>query len=99
MTLTQSPTAHGAGFDANIGGGNCMDVKRQITRDWMQLKSFFRADSQNMKRPKSKDFFCVSPSYVRNAVKNNSVSHVLNCYTLQGQGFCCDSALNECAGL
>ena len=99
MALTQSQVALGDGFQGGLGGGSCSDVKRQIARDWVQLKSFFRADSQNLKRPKSKEFFCVSPYYARKAMQKSAVSFDLKCYTLQGQNFCCDSRLQACAGL
>ena len=99
MILTLSSAVRGAGFEAGFGGGSCSEVKRQITRNWIQLKSFFRDDDQNLKRPKSRDFFCVSPSYTRNAMQKSAVSFDLKCYTVQGQSFCCDSRLKACAGL
>ena len=86
-------------FGARAGGGSCSNVKRQITRDWLQLKSFFGAGKEKSMRPKSKDFFCVSPYYARNAVKKNAVSFTLKCFTLQTRNFCCDSSLTECASL
>ena len=99
MVLTLSSATLGAGFEAGMGGGSCSEVKRQIIRDWIQLKSFFRDGDQNLKRPKSRDFFCVSPSYARNAMQKSAVSFGLKCYTVQGQSFCCDSRLEAGAGL
>lgn len=99
LMLTQSPVAMGDGFSAGLGGGSCSEVKRQISRDWLQLKSFFGDDDGNLKRPKSKDFFCISPSYTRTAMPKSGASFDLKCYTLQGRNFCCDSRLQACAGL
>lgn len=62
MVLTLSPAVLEAGVEAGLGGTNCSDVKRQITRNWLQLESFFRDGDKGLKRPKSKDFFCVSPT-------------------------------------
>ena len=59
MALTLSAPAIGAGFEAGVGG-NCSEVQRQITRDWFQMKGFFRPDNQSLKRPGSRDFYCVS---------------------------------------
>ena len=99
MALTLSPSAIGAGIEVGVGGGNCSDVQRQITRDWFQLKGFFRPDNQNLKRPKSRDFYCVAPSYVHDAFQQPSRTASLKCYSLQSQKFCCDSGLSACAGL
>ena len=98
MALTLSPPAIGAGFEAG-GGVNCREVQRQITRDWFQMKGFFRPDNQSLKRPGSRDFYCVSPGYVRDAFQQPSRTASLKCYSLQGQKFCCDSGLRACAGL
>jgi len=99
MTLSQTPIAHGASFEAGVGRADCSEVKRQISRDWFNLKNFFRPDSENLRRPKSRDFFCVSPEYTRDAYPQRSVSLALKCYVIQGQHFCCDSRLQACAGL
>jgi hypothetical protein len=99
MVLTLSPAVLEAGFEAGLGGTNCSDVKRQITRNWFQLESFFRDGDKGLKRPKSTDLFCVSPSYTRNAMQKNAVSRDMKCYTLQGQKFCCDASLQSCAGM
>ena len=90
--------AIGAGFEAG-GGGNCREVQRQITSDWFQMKGFFRPDNQSLKRPGSRDFYCVAPGYVRDAIQQPSRTASLKCYSLQGQKFCCDSGLRACAGL
>jgi len=99
MVLTLSPAVLEAQVEAGIGGMNCSEVKRQITRNWLQLESFFRDGDKGLKRPKSKDFFCVSPYYTRNTMQKSSVSRELKCYTVQGQNFCCDSKLQACAGM
>ena len=64
MVLTLPLPALGSAVEAGVGG-NCNAVRQQITRDWFELKRFFRPDDRSLKRPKSSDFFCVSPSYVR----------------------------------
>ncbi len=99
MTLSQPPIAHGASFEAGVGRADCGAVKRQISRDWFNLKKFFRPDSENLKRPKSREFFCVPPEYTRDAFPQRSGSLALKCYVIQGQHFCCDSRLQACAGL
>ncbi len=86
-------------FGAGVGGGSCSNVTRLISRDWLQLKGFFGVGKEKQMRPKSKDFFCVSPYYVRDAVKKNAVSFTLKCFTLQTRNFCCDSKLTECASI
>lgn len=92
------PAALGAGIEIGGGRTSCNDVKRQITKDWFDLKRFFRPDETGVKRPKSRDFFCVSPAHTYNAVPKHSSSLNLKCFTSQGQRFCCDAKLAECAG-
>ncbi len=98
LTLAQTPTALSAGLEAGVGG-NCSDVKQQIRRDWFSVKKFFQPNSENLKRPRSRDFFCISPAYAREAFPQRSGSISLKCYVIQGQHFCCDSRLQACAGL
>ncbi len=98
LTLAQTPTALGAGLEAGLGGGSCTDVKQQIRRDWFSVKKFFQPNS-DLKRPRSRDFFCISPAYAREAFPQRSGSISLKCYVIQGQHFCCDSRLQACAGL
>ena len=100
MALMLTPPAMAAvSFGGGIGGTTCNDVKRSITREWFEMKNFFRPGEKSMKRPRSRDYYCVSPGYVRDAIEARSMAIGLKCYTVQGQKFCCDSSLRECAAI
>ena len=100
VVLTNAPAVlAAAGIGLDIGGaGSCNEVKSQIKRDWFDLKPFFRSGEKSMQRPKSRDFFCVSPAYTRDAIEKHSATS-LRCYSMRGQQFCCDQQLQACAGL
>ncbi|MDA1075699.1 MAG: hypothetical protein O3A63_13200 [Proteobacteria bacterium] len=89
----------GGGVGGGVGGLSCDDVKRQITRDWFEMKKFFRPDETDMKRPKSREFYCVSPGYTHSAMPKVTASMSLSCFTVQGSKFCCNKSLETCAGL
>ena len=99
MALTLAPRALAVDYGVGIGGASCTDVQRRITRDWFELKHFFRPDVKSAKRPRSREYYCVSPRYTVDAIPARSMSLSLKCYTVQGQKFCCDSRLQQCAGL
>lgn len=101
LLLTAGPTALAAGVEigGGVGGLECDGVKRQITRDWFELKRFFRPDETDGKRPKSRDLYCVSPGYTRSAMPKAATSMSLTCYSVQGSNFCCDKSLQSCAGM
>ena len=95
-TIGSSPG--GGGFTWGVGaGGTCSDVVDKIRRNWMDVKNVISPKSRAM-RPRSRDFFCVSPYYTQDAhPKVVSMLSGLKCYELSGQGFCCDADLRQCA--
>jgi hypothetical protein len=99
VLIMMTPTALQAQFDTSLGTESCSDVKRKITRNWTQLRSFFRPGGENLRKPKTNEIYCVSPAYTKNAMKKSAVSMDLACYSLQGSNFCCDSRLQACAGV
>ncbi len=96
VTIGNSPG--GGGFTWGVGvGGNCRDVVDKIRRNWMDVKGVIAPESKAM-RPRSRDFYCVSPYYTQEAhPKPVSMLSGLKCYDLGGKGFCCDSRLQQCA--
>lgn len=99
VAVALSPNTQALEFDAGLDRGGCTDVKRKIKQDWFELKSFFRPDAEDLKRPKSSEFFCVAPVYTRGAIHKSAISKELKCYTVRRQNFCCDSRLQACAGV
>ena len=99
MALTLAPPALAVDYGVGVGGVSCTDVQRAIKRDWFEVRRFFRPDEKAPKRPSSRDYYCVSPAYTRDAVPAPQMSFSLKCFSVQGQKFCCDSRLQECAGL
>ena len=88
----------GGGFTWGVGvGSTCSDVVSKIRRNWMDVRGVIAPKSKSM-RPRSRDFYCVSPYYTQDAQpKVVSMLSGLKCYDLNGQGFCCDDRLQECA--
>ena len=69
----------------------------KIRRNWMDVKTVIAPKSRAM-RPRSRDFYCVSPYYTQEAhPKMVSMMTGLKCFDLNGQGFCCDDQLRQCA--
>jgi hypothetical protein len=98
--MVSTPTqAAGLGGGVSIGGAECSAIERQIKRDWMELKEFFRPDQKDFKRPRSREFFCVSPNYTNNEMPVRQRSFGLSCYNVQGTKFCCDKQRTSCAAL
>jgi hypothetical protein len=92
-------------YSANIGGNvgfgetDCSSVKRKLTSQWSDLRQFFRPQQKDLKRPRSREFFCVSPQYTRDSLPTRRFSASLKCYDVQGTRFCCDANLSACAGM
>ena len=88
----------GGGFTWGVGvGTTCSDVVDKMRRNWMDVKPVIAPKSKAM-RPRSRDFYCVSPYYTQEAhPKVVSMMTGLRCFDLNGQGFCCDDQLRQCA--
>ena len=96
-----SPPSGGGGFTwgVGVGGGVCHDVVEKIRRNWMDVRNVLAPDSKSM-RPRSRDFFCVSPAYVQEALpKVVPMTTGLRCFNVQGKGFCCDRQYQQCAAM
>lgn len=90
----------GGGFTWGVGvGANCNDAVAKIRRNWMDVRGVIAPDSKLM-RPRPRDFYCVSPAYVRDALpKVVPMSTGLRCFDIQGRGFCCDRQVQQCAAM
>ncbi len=90
----------GGGFTWGVGiGANCQQVVEKIRRNWMEVRPVLAPDSRAM-RPRSRDFFCVSPDYIREAMpKVVPMTTGLKCFDVQGQPFCCDNQHQQCAAM
>jgi hypothetical protein len=92
-----------AAVDMGVGKSStgCREVARSIVNEWFALRNFMSPGKGSMKRPKSTDFQCISPYYVRNLFQKNTLGQVgLSCFTSEsGGGICCDKAMKSCATL
>lgn len=88
-------------YGVGTGGADCREVSRAIIDEWFTLKNLMSADPKSMKRPRSRDFQCVSPYYVRNLLPKGALGQQkLTCFSLEsGAGICCDKRLQSCATL
>lgn len=88
----------GSGFSWGVGvGGNCRDVIERIRRNWMDVRDVIAPESKAM-RPRARGFYCVSPGYARESLpKIVPMTTGLQCFEIQGKGFCCDRRLEQCA--
>ena len=79
-------------------GANCKDVVRNITRNWFDVKQIF-SEGIGSKRPRSKDFQCISPQYMYNLVPRSlpTVSGKLVCFKEREIAACCDPQMRACA--
>ena len=93
-----SPPGGGGGFTWGVGvGANCNDVVDKIRRNWIDVRPVIAPDSNAM-RPRSRDFYCVSPAYIDQALpKVVPLTTGLKCFEVQGKGFCCDQRYQQCA--
>lgn len=90
--------AGSGGFSWGVGvGSNCRDVIERMRRNWMNVRDIVAPDSKAM-RPRARGFYCVSPAYARESLpKVVPMTTGLQCFELQGKGFCCDRRLEQCA--
>jgi len=98
VTVGSSPSGNG-GFTWGVGtgGGTCRSVVETMRRNWMDVRGVVDPESKSM-RPRSRDFYCVSPQYALDALpKAVGGFSGLKCFDLQGKGFCCDARLQQCA--
>ena len=84
-------------------GGDCGEVGREIARNWFHAKRFL-TEERSLKRPRSSQFQCVSPGYLRNAMPRTVPGAAdLKCFQVDGQGgktgVCCDARMAACATL
>lgn len=88
----------GGGFTWGVGvGADCNRVVEKIRRNWMDVRGVIAPKSKQM-RPRSRDFYCVSPAYIENAIPRVvPLTSGLRCFDVQGKGFCCDSHHRQCA--
>ena len=88
----------GGGFTWGVGvGSTCSDVVDKIRRSWMDVRPIIAPKSKAM-RPRTREFYCVSPYYTQEAhPRVVSMMSGLKCFDLNGQGFCCDDQLQQCA--
>ena len=95
-----SASPGGGGFIWGVGvGGNCRNVVDKMRRNWMDVRPIVAPKSKSM-RPRSRDFYCVSPYYTQQARPKLATTLTgLKCFDLQGKGFCCDAQLSQCATL
>ena len=96
---TGGPTSSGGGgFSWGVGvGATCHDVIERIRRNWMDVRDVIAPDSTAM-RPRARGFYCVSPEYTRESLpKTVPLTTGLQCFEIQGKGFCCDRRLRQCA--
>ena len=95
---TGGPTSGGGGFSWGVGvGATCHDVIERIRRNWMDVRDVVAPNSTAM-RPRARGFYCVSPEYTRESLpKTVPLTTGLQCFEIQGKGFCCDRRLRQCA--
>ena len=81
-------------------GANCEDVARNISRNWFDVKHIF-SEGVGSKRPRPKDFQCVSPQYMYNLLPRSlpTLSNKLVCFKEREIAACCDPQMRACATL
>ena len=79
---------------------NCEDVARDISRNWFDVKHIF-SEGVGSKRPRPKDFQCISPQYVYNLLPRPipALSNKLTCFKEREIAACCDPQMRACATL
>ena len=95
---TGTGAGSGGGFSWGVGvGTNCSDVIERMRRNWMDVRDIVAPDSKAM-RPRARGFYCIAPAYARDSLpKVVPMTTGLQCFELQGKGFCCDRRLEQCA--
>ena len=97
VTIGSTPSGGGLTWGVGLGGGTCTDVIDKMRSNWFDVRAIVSPKSRAM-RPRSRDFYCVSPAYIEHAhPKVVPMSTGLKCFELQDGGFCCDSQHMRCA--
>ena len=98
VTIGSSPSSGGGlTWGAGIGVGSCRDVISKMRSNWFDVRSIVSPKTKAM-RPRSRDFYCVSPAYIEHAMpKVVPMTTGLKCFEIQDKGFCCDSRYQQCA--
>jgi hypothetical protein len=105
IIILAAPVLHAAigDFGASVGTSavSCSDVTRSIISEWFSVKRVMSADPKSLKRPRRKDFQCVSPYYVRDLMPRATMGQQsLSCFvTNDSIGICCDKRVQSCAML
>ncbi|MCS5570728.1 MAG: hypothetical protein NZ768_10450 [Pseudomonadales bacterium] len=79
---------------------NCDEVAREISRNWFDVKHIF-SEGVGSKRPRPKDFQCISPQYMYNLLPRPipALSNKLICFKEREIAACCDPQMRACATL
>ena len=98
--IGSAPGSGGVTWGVGVGAGtHCNQVIDSIRKNWMDVKSIMAPDSKAM-RPRSKEFYCVAPAYTQHALPRPAAMLTgLQCFDIEGLGFCCDSQLQQCAAM
>jgi hypothetical protein len=80
-------------------GSACEEVSDLIRDNWFHLKAMMLPEGVNIARPRTKDLFCVSPYYTRDAMQRPVGARNLSCYKIDMDSplFCCDQGKSQCA--
>ncbi|MFP6796166.1 MAG: hypothetical protein VB933_03750 [Pseudomonadales bacterium] len=99
LTLWNDQTSAEVTF--GVGGtAHCEDVARTMSRNWFDVKHIF-SEGVGSKRPRPKDFQCISPQYVYNLLPRSlpTLSNKLLCFKEREIAACCDPQMRACATL
>ena len=97
VSVGSTPGGGGFTWGVGVGGGTCTDVIDKMRSNWFDVRAIVSPKTKAM-RPRSRDFYCVSPAYIEHAQpKVVPMSTGLKCFELQDRGFCCDSQFQRCA--
>lgn len=105
ILVLAAPAAKAPIGDFGVGVGSsaagCSDVTRAIISEWFSIKTLMSSQSKSLKRPRRRDFQCVSPYYVRDLMPRATMGQQkLSCFSTEdGVGICCDKRLQSCATL
>lgn len=97
VSIGNTPSGGGFTWGVGVGGGTCSDVIDAMRSNWFDVRAIVSPKTKAM-RPRSRDFYCVSPAYIEHArPKVVPMTTGLKCFELQDRGFCCDSQHQRCA--
>ena len=102
IVIGDSNRTRGVAWGVGTSAGQCRDVIDKMRNNWFDVRPIVAPKSKTRKakrmRPRRKDFYCVSPAYASNAMRKIvPLTTGLECFELQGRGFCCDRQLQRCA--